>query len=107
MTGELVLTTRTTIDATGGFHIAFNLVPSSVRGTGASGAAYKAMGGEREHFNVALDDAPLTDTFTSVFNLVSQGSTDNFIAKVTFHVTVNANGQVTVFFDKVSTACGG
>jgi hypothetical protein len=69
--------------------------------------AYKAVGGEREHFNVALDDAPVTDTFTSMFNLVSQGGTGNFVLRETFHVTVNAGGEVTVLFDKVSTACGG
>jgi len=107
LTGELIVTTRTTVDAEGRLHIAYNLVPSGVRGTGASGAAYKAVGGEREHFNVAVDDAPLTDTFTSVFNLVSQGSTDNFIAKVTFHVTVDANGQETVFFDNSDSECHG
>ena len=108
MTGELILTTRTTIDSSGGLHVAFNLVPSGVRGEGASGAVYKAVGGEREHFNVDLDDdAPLTDTFTSVFNLVSQGSTDNFIARITFHVTVNANGEVTVVFDNVVAECRG
>jgi hypothetical protein len=107
LTGELRLTTRTTVDSKGGFHLAFNLVPSEVRGEGASGVAYKATGGQREHFNVALDDAPTTDTFTSIFNLVGQGGTDNFVLRETFHVTVNATGGVTVLFDKVSTACEG
>jgi hypothetical protein len=105
ITGELHTTTRTTVDSNGAVHIAFNLVPSQVRGEGVSGTAYKAVGGEREHFNVTLDDAPVTDTFTSVFNLISQGGTDNFIHKETFHVTVNANGEEIVLFDKDSSEC--
>jgi hypothetical protein len=107
VTGELRTTTRTTVDSRGGLHIAFNLVPSQVRGQGQSGTAYKAVGGQRETFNVDLDGAPMTDTFTSTFNLISQGGTPNFIVKMTFHVTVNANGEETVLVDRESLECRG
>jgi hypothetical protein len=90
--GELKITIRTTIDNQGTTHIAYNLVPSHVRGESASGTAYKAVGGEREHTNVTATDSSLTDTFTSAFNLISAGGEDNFLVHITDHITTTADG---------------
>ena len=43
--------------------------------------------------------APLTFMNTEMVNLVSQGGTENLLAKINYHVTINANGVVAVFFD--------
>ena len=106
--GELLLIFHTTIDAGGGIHSKFTLVPREVRGVSSvTETLYKAVGGQRDQFNADADGAPLTETFTSMFNLVSQGGTDNLQVKVTFHITINANGEVTAFVDRFSAECVG
>lgn len=108
LSGELLLIFHTTIDAGGGIHSKFTLVPRHVRGVGSeTGTIYKAVGGERSHFNVDADEAPLNETFTTMFNLVSQGGSDNLKSKGTFHITINANGEVTAFVDRFSERCVG
>ncbi len=96
ITGDLRITTVMVVDASGGIHATFTLVPINVRGVGlTSGITYKAVGGERDTFTSAANGA-FTANFTSMFNLVSQGSTDNLQAFTTSHFTVNANGDVVV-----------
>jgi hypothetical protein len=108
LTGELHLTFQTTIDARGGIHERFTLVPHKIRGVGSvTGTQYSLVGGHRSHFNADADSAPLIFMNTEMFNLVSQGGTDNLQAKINFHVTVNANGVETVLVDSLSVRCVG
>lgn len=106
--GELMLTTRTTVDGQGRTHEAFNLVASHVRGEGESGTGYMAVGGQREHRNFDENAAlPFVDTFTDIFNLVSAGGVDNFTAKTLFHITVTADGTVRADIARVEEGCRG
>jgi len=106
--GELAVSEQTIIDPTGRIHFQSTLVPSHVGGVGLStGAFYKAVGGERTHFDGEADEAPLSFTFTSMFNLISNGSTDNLQVQIIFHVTVDEDGNVTVLIDQVSQVCLG
>src|SRR5688572_12479690 len=107
LTGELLLIFHTTIDAKGGIHSKFTLVPRHVRGVGSAGTLYKVVGGSRSHFNADADFAPLNFTSTEMFNVVSQGGSDNLQLKFTFHVTINANGVETVVIDHFSAKCVG
>jgi hypothetical protein len=107
LSGELLLMSQTTIDARGGFHSTFTLVPRHVRGTGSAGTLYKAVGGDRSHFNADSDSAPLNFTNTDMFNLISRGGADNLQLKFTFHVTINANGVEAAFVDHFSAECVG
>ena len=108
LSGELLLIFHTTIDDRGGIHSKFTLVPRAVRGVGSlTGIQYKAVGGQRDQFNADADFAPLNETFTSMFNLVSQAGTDNLQIKATFHITIDANGEVTAFLDRFSAECVG
>jgi hypothetical protein len=93
--GELVITTRTTVDSNGGFHSSFRLVPQHVIGESDSGITYRAVGGHREHVNVSADQAPATFTLTDMFNVLSQGGADNYSAFTLIHVTVNSDGVAT------------
>ncbi len=104
--GELHITERVTIDAQGGLHFTYSLVPDNVRGVGASGAVYKAVGGARAHFNLTAGGS-LNDTYTNTFNLISQGDGDNFVEHVTFHVTITPDGVVTVVVDNFRAECRG
>ena len=109
LSGELLFISHITVDASGAIHSAFILVPQDVVGVGAdSGVQYRAVGGDREQFyNLDADVGPITYTNTDMYNLVSQGSSDNFQVKYTFHATVNANGELTVEFDHFSAKCVG
>lgn len=108
VTGELNITVRTTVDSQGKTHVAYTLVPSQVRGEGASGAAYKAVGGQREHFNfVTPNDSAINDTFTETFNLISAGATGNFYAHTTFHITITGDGITRVDLEHISEECRG
>ena len=108
LSGELLLISHTTFDAAGGAHFKSTLVPRQVRGVGAeTGTVYKAVGGDRSHFNIDADFAPYIFTETSMYNLVSQGGSDNLQLKLTLHVTVNANGVETVTVENFSTKCVG
>ena len=108
LSGELLLIFHTTIDAGGGIHEKFTLVPNHVRGVSTvTGIQYKAVGGDRSHFNAYTDFAPFIFTNTDMFNVISQGGSENLQVKFTFHVTVNANGVEAVFVDHFSAKCVG
>lgn len=109
VTGELHITFQTTVDSGGGIHERFTLVPHNVRGVGSvTGTQYKAVGGNHWHvFTADADSAPFNFTQAEMFNLVSQGSSENLQLKFTFHGTVNAIGVEAVFFDQASAQCLG
>jgi hypothetical protein len=107
ISGFTRVTFRTVTDSTGGVHFSYQLVPFQIRGEGESGQ-YKAVGGEREHINEnSSDGLPITDTFASVFNLISAGNGDNFLVHVTFHITFNANGEITAVVINDRAECRG
>ena len=62
---------------------------------------------QREHINAFAGSPQFVDMFTSIFNLVSAGGTDNFTTTIVFHVTVAADGTVTVLFERGSSECHG
>ena len=108
LSGELLLIFHTTVDSRGGFHDKFTLVPRNVRGVGSeTGTEYKAVGGDRSSFTADIDDGPVVFTNTDMFNLVSNGSADNLQGKFTFHITINANGEITSEVDAFSEKCVG
>jgi hypothetical protein len=108
VSGGLHVTTRTTVDDRGGIHVRFTLVPDSVRGVGSdTGIQYLLVGGHRSTFNGDADSAPFIFMNTEMFNLVSQGGTENLQGTINTHVTVNANGVPTVAVDSLSLQCIG
>src|SRR5215213_6719854 len=108
VSGELHLTFQTTIDAGGGIHERFTLVPDNIRGVSSdTGREYSLVGGHRSNFNADADSAPLIFMNIEMFNMVSQGGTDNLQGKINFHVTVNANSVETVVVDSLSLQCVG
>ena len=108
LTGELHVTTITTIDATGATHIDVHLVPDHVRGLGlTSGDAYLVTGGQRSHLNTDAAAAPSTFTSTTMFNLHSTGGGANNVTFVLRHTTVNANGDTTVEIVDIDIRCPG
>ena len=56
--------------------------------------------------NIRLS-APFPSSITSVqsFHLISRGSGGNLLVQVSYHITVNGNGQVQAFIEELSMQC--
>jgi hypothetical protein len=102
-TGEFHVKTSFTSSASGNEHFTFHI---NAKGTGVgqtSGATYQWNDNIVEVVNDA--DLPFTLTELQTWKLIGQGAADNFLLKQRFHVTVNANGDVTVVHDTFEVTC--
>jgi hypothetical protein len=106
VSGELLLIDHFTQDSDGGFHVHSSLVPRHVTGVSASGVKYHVVGGQRDTFNVS-GRGTVTETFTSQFNVISEGGDQNLQIIETFHITITPNGDVTAFVDNFRAKCVG
>ena len=106
--GILHAVAHTTITSTGGIHSFVHFGPvGGVTGVGlSSGAKYELPGMAHGNVNVNGAGAAATETFINNFQIIGQGKLPNRNFQVTFHITVNANGEVTVAFDRVREKCG-
>ena len=93
---------RATLDASGGIHLGIHL-NTSVKGTGGTtGAKYSASEVINQKLNLT---AAGTETVVHRFKLNGQGQVPNFTFVETLHITVNANGDVTVDRTETSAEC--
>ena len=105
LTGSLHTSFSTVFDAAGGVHFKISTTPQGVSGTGAvTGAKYQASGSENTS-SMLLSGGTITETFTNTFNLTAQGNVPNFKLKITQHLTINANGEVSAVVDHTETSC--
>ena len=84
---------HTTVDSTGGFHVEQQFNQQGVGGTGqTTGVKYRVTGGNVLELNMK---AASEQTLVNNFRVIGAGP-DDFVFHQTSHVTVNANGTVTV-----------
>jgi hypothetical protein len=103
LTGTLHLLSHVTIDAQGGLHVKQHAQPQGVSGIGlTTGDRYQGTGVTQSQFNAT---AAVEETFINNFRIIGQGPDNNFLVHSTFHVTVNANGEVTTVVDNFSIEC--
>lgn len=105
LSGQLHSVFHVTIDASGGVHVVGQTNPQGVTGIGlVTGTQYQGTGVSRFNFNMQAGEE-----FTSVdsFKIIGRGTTDNLLVQGTFHVTVNANGEVTAVVDNFFVKCQG
>jgi hypothetical protein len=77
--------------------------PQGITGTGLStGDKYQGTGVTQDHFTTGLGE---TFTFVNNFRIIGEGPGNNFLVHETFHVTINANGEVTATVDNFSVEC--
>ena len=103
LSGIYRVTTQTTIDNRGGFHGRFQIMSLSLEGIGLStGIRYHGKDMYHDHFN-----GKVGSTYTAVgnFRLIGQGSGSNLKFSYRFHITVNANGEVTAYVDRFRATC--
>jgi hypothetical protein len=70
-----------------------------------TGDTYQATGVTQETFKGSLQNGQFTDTFVNNFRIIGHGPGNNFLVHEVTHITINANGDVTVTFDNFSADC--
>jgi hypothetical protein len=107
LNGNLHIVVTTTSDSGGGYHTTVNSNTQSVTGTGLlSGQAYSSSTTDSDEYNDG-GPFPQVNTMTHDFELISHSGTANMVMKITWHVTVNANGVPTAAVDNVRNDCHG
>jgi hypothetical protein len=103
LSGEAHVVIRETSDGAGGMHFGFHGNFTGVTGTGDQGNDYSVQDVLNDSFN--LTNGATEHTVNESFTLISHGSAPNFIGHALFHITVNANGDITVEFTNISGEC--
>ena len=84
----------------------FHFQPQGISGIGeTSREKYHATGVTLETFKNSLQNGLANFTFVNNFRIIGQGSGNNFLVHETLHMTVNANGSLTVIHDNFSIEC--
>jgi len=102
-TGTVHVIQAVTFDGSGGFHLVAN-DNIHVSATGNFGNSYE--GNEEDQFQLN-GRVGIEQTVGSTFSEISKGSAPNFEEHFLQHITVNANGTVTVFFTNFTSSCQG
>lgn len=95
--GFFRMATHETQTPSGAYHLTVEGNAQGVKAVAPTGATYQLPGGFWIEMNVT--PGATTDTETSVFQAIGQGSAPNFTVHGVVHTTVNANGNVTVSVD--------
>ena len=106
------------VELSGSVHFLFHITESANGGfTFRSQTNYQGVSGVGLSTNVKYQ---AKETFSDVYHsnslqfnetmhqqvkLVAQGATEDLDVNFTFHITANANGEISVFFDKFSFEC--
>jgi hypothetical protein len=59
----------------------------------------------QDHFKSSFKNGQFNQTFVNNFRIIGQGPGNNFLLHETFHLTVNANGELTTIHDNFSVDC--
>jgi hypothetical protein len=80
--------------------------PQGISGTGeTTGDTYHAVGVTQDHFEGSLVNGQFNENFVNNFRIVGQGPGNNFSIHENFHITINANGELTSFHDNFVVDC--
>jgi hypothetical protein len=91
-------------DESGGWHATSHFQPQGLSGIGqTSGDTYQGTGVTRwsTNFNVF----PYNDTYVNNYRMIGQGPGNNFTVHETYHITINANGELTAEVANFRVAC--
>jgi hypothetical protein len=106
VSGSIHEVIRTTINGNN-VSMTFHENFQGLKGVGeTTGDTYVGNGEENVSQTASLNNGQANFTGQEHININGQGSAPNFSLNVIEHTTVNANGDVTVFFDNFSVDCG-
>jgi hypothetical protein len=98
----LISTTLTGNSVSGYFHFQ----PQGLSGTGeTTGAKYNGTGVTEQSFKSSLQNGQANLTHVNNFRIIGQGAGNNYLVHETLHITINADGTLTVFHDNFSIDC--
>ena len=84
----------------------FHFQPQGISGIGeTTGEKYQATGVTAESLASSLQSAQANFTSINNFRIIGQGTGNNFLVHETLHLTINANGTVTVLHDNFMIDC--
>jgi len=103
LTGTVHAVLTSVDNGAGGFLVSSTFNPQGVTGVGlVSGRTYHGTGATTTIFRIGKG---ASETFVNNFRLISPGAGGDVIVHEVFHVTVNANGDLTAFVDQSTVAC--
>ena len=103
LAGNLHVLYHVTLNDRGGYHAKSLAQPQGVSGIGlTSGDKYQGTGVTQSQFNGTVG---YESTYINNFRIIGQASGNNYLVHETYHVTVNANGEVTAYVDNYSVEC--
>lgn len=80
--------------------------PQGISGIGQStGVKYHAVGVTQGHFKGSVSNGPFNLTHVNNYRIIGQGPGNNFSIHENFHLTINANGELTTSHDNFSVDC--
>ncbi len=85
------------------FHTLFN--PQQLSGTGSYGNTYIATGNTQHRGNGSFNNGQAIHHFVNNFRMIGQGSAANFTVHGLFHLTFNANNELTALIDLENASC--
>jgi hypothetical protein len=105
LTGNLHVLIHETVNGNR-FNVTLHFQPQGISGVGEStGDKYQATGVTQERFGGSFVNGQFSDTFINNFRIIGQGPGNNYLVHQTFHITFNANGELTAFVDNFSVDC--
>jgi hypothetical protein len=107
LSGPLHMLFHVTISAGDKIIIKSHFQPQGISGVGrTTGDKYRATGVTQETTTFdSIDGFPFVTSFVNNFKIIGRGPGNNFLVHENFHVTINANGEVTVFVDNFKFDC--
>jgi hypothetical protein len=80
--------------------------PQGLSGTGLdTGDSYQGTGVTQDHFSGSFNNGQFNQVFVNNFRIIGQGPGNNFVVHENFHLTINANGEVTSVHDNITADC--
>ena len=105
ISGTLLSIFTVTTTPSGGFVVSSHFQPQGIKGVDlTTGTPYVATGLTRDILVVSPSGGS-TETFVNRFHIQATRGAQSFIVSEVFHITVNANGDVTAFVDNFSSTC--
>jgi hypothetical protein len=106
LTGSLHLLSTLTVNANV-VSVSTHFQPQGARGVGeTTGSVYEATGVTHDRVSFQLDNGHGETSFVNNISVIGHGGAPNFRIHETTHVTMAADGTVTVSHDNVSVDCG-
>lgn len=108
LSGDMHQLILDTSDANGGRHVATQSQPMGITGYGEiTGDKYQGAGVTRHQYNFQSppDFYPLEFTDVNNFLLIGPGQGNNLLVHETYHMTINANAEVTVELLTIRLEC--